>query len=99
SVLGRARVGLHAEDLLSGERGEDRLELRLGQLGQRGERLLRERLAEYGRVLDDSALGGREPVEARRDQRVQRLGDLERFDRAGRAVEGPVLDERSPVEE
>ena len=95
AVLGRARVGLDAEDLLAGERGEDRLELGLGAAPQRRERLLRERLAEHGRVLDDAALGRREPVEPRRDQRVQRLGHLERLDRPGRPVDGPLLDERA----
>ena len=60
-MLGRARIRLDAEDLLAGERREDRLELGRGQLGQRGERLLRERLAEDGSVLDDATLGRRKP--------------------------------------
>ena len=41
----RQHVGVDAEDLLARERGEVRLEVRLGEFGQRRERLLREGLA------------------------------------------------------
>ena len=70
-----------------GERGQQRLEVRLGKLCQRGDRLLRERLAEDGGVLDDAALGLWQSVEPGGDQCVERLRDLERLDRSRRPID------------
>ena len=60
-----------------------------GGSAERGECRPRERLAEHGRVLDHPALLCAEPVKPRGDQRVQRLGHLERLDRPHRPVDGP----------
>ena len=68
AALGRARVGLDREDLLADQRGEQRLELCLGQAGQRRQPRLGERLAEHGTVLDEPALLWRQAVEPGRDQ-------------------------------
>ena len=73
AVLGRARIGLDAEDLLADERGEQRLELGLAQPASAASACLRERLAEHGAVLEQPPLLRREAVEPRGDQRVQRL--------------------------
>ena len=99
AVLGRARVGLEAEHLLADQAGEQRLELRLGRSGQRGQRSARERLPEHGRIAEQPPLLGRETVEAGGDQRVQRLRHLERLDLAGTPVDRAVLDEQPAVEQ
>ena len=99
AVLGRARVGLDAEHLLAHERGEERLELRLCQAGESGEPGRRERLAEHGSVLEQAPLLGREAVEARRDQGVQRLRHLERADLADRPVDRTLSHEQAAVEQ
>ena len=65
----------------------------------RRESLARERLAENGCVLEQAALLRRQPVEARGDEPVQRLGHLERRDLAGRAVDRAFLNEQSAVEQ
>ena len=84
AVLGRARIGLDREHLLAHEDGEKRLEPRLVQSGEGGKRLARERLAEHR--------------ETRSDERVQRLGDLERLDLADDAVGGSLLRDQPAVE-
>ena len=56
-------------------------------------------LPEHRGVLDDAPLLRREAVEAGGDERVQRLGHLERLDRAGRAVDVAVAREQAAVEE
>ena len=67
--------------------------------GDRGDRLDDEGLPENGRVLDELALHGLEAVDARRDERVQRLRHRERVDladdpiRAVRLLELPAVHE------
>jgi hypothetical protein len=97
--LGRVRVGLDLEELLPHERPE-----RLLQVGGRDARDGRdrrggERLAEHRRILEDAALAGGEGIEARSDECVQRLGDLERRDRPRRSVPVAVPDEKAAVEQ
>ena len=60
--------------------------------GRRGERL-----AEHRGVLQQRSLHGREAVEPRRDQRLQRLGDLEIGDVAGDDVTGALLHEDAAI--
>ena len=98
AVLGRARVGLHTEHLLAREGDEHRLEVGVGARKRR-QRVSREGLAEHGRVLEQSTLLRREPVEPRGDQCVQRLRHLERLDLARQPVRGAVLDEQAAVEQ
>jgi hypothetical protein len=71
----------------------------LGEAGDCSEGLLRERLAEDGTVLEDPALVCRQSVQAGGDQRMQRLWNLEHLDRAGRAVDRFLLDQRAAVEQ
>ncbi len=99
AVLGRARVGLDAEHLLAHERGEEQLELRLGEAGESREPGPRECLAEHGPVLEQAPLRGGEAVEARRDQGVQRLWHLERADFADRPVDRTLPHEQAAVEQ
>ena len=99
AVLRRARIGLDREHLLADERGEERIELGLGQATQRAEALLREGLAEDGAVLEGAAFLRREAVETRCDQCVQRLGHFKRLDCSGQAIRGPLLDEQAAVEQ
>ncbi len=97
--LGRARVGLNRKDLLAHERGEERVELSLVQAGQRPQAGLRERLAEHGGVLEQPPLVRLETVEPRRDQGVERLGDVERLDRSGRPVHVSFAGQKAAVEQ
>ena len=99
AVLGRARVGLDAEHLLAHQRGEQRLELGLGEPGSAASACSGEGLAEHRGVLEQPALLGGEAVEPGGDQRVQRLGHLERLDLAGRPVDGALLGEQAAVEQ
>ena len=78
---------------------EQRLELLGGSAGQRGQRADGERLAEHRSVLEQAPLLGRDAVQARGDQRVQRLGHLERLDLARGLVDGPLLGEQAAVEQ
>ena len=89
-ALRRPRIRLQREHLLPHERAQQRLELAPRPSRQRGERLLREALAEHGRVLKEASLLRVEPVQPRGDERVQRLRDLERLDRPGRPVVRPL---------
>jgi hypothetical protein len=98
-ALGRARVGLHAQHLLTHQPGQQRLELLGGCAGQAGQRADGERLAEHGSVLEEAALFGRDAVQARSDQCMQRLGHLERLDLARGLVDRPLLGKEAPVEE
>ena len=95
AALGRARVGLDAEDLLPYEASQERVELGLGEAGERGERLLGEGLAEHGGVLQEAPLLGGEAVEPGGDQALQRLGYLELFDRRPWPVDAALLDEQA----
>src|SRR5262245_6279643 len=76
--FGRAWIRLARQHLLADERVQQRLHLLLGQTVERGERLLREALAEHGGVLEQGPLLAVEAVQARRDQGLERLRDLER---------------------
>ena len=58
AALRRARVGLHGENLLADERGEDLLELRRVQGRQRGEARFREALAEDCGILEEATFLG-----------------------------------------
>ena len=98
AVLGRAGVGLHTEHLLACEGDEHRLEVDLGAR-ERGQRVSREGLAEHRRVLEQPPLFRGEAVEPRRDEGVQRLRDLERFDLAREPVRRAVLHEEAAVEQ
>src|SRR6266545_7766165 len=88
--LGRAGIGLDREHLLAEQGSQQGLEVGLGQAGERSDTLPREHLAEHRAVLDEAALLGREPVEPRSDERLQRLRYLERLDRSGRVEDAPV---------
>src|SRR5437868_10477926 len=88
AVLRRARIRLDRNHLLASERSEERLELLLWEPGDRGKGAHREGLAHDGGVLQQAPLLGRQTVEARGDQRVERLWHLERDDRACRPVDG-----------
>ena len=99
AALRRARIGLEVEHLLADEGREQRIELGLRRSAERGECRPRERLAEHGSVLDHPALLCAEPVEPCCDQRVQRLGHLERLDRPRRPVDDPLLNEGTAVEQ
>src|SRR4051794_14893217 len=99
AVLGRPRIRLDRDHLLARERREERLELALGEARDRDERTRHERLPYDRGVLQQAPLLGGQPVEARGDERVERLGYVERDDRARWPVEGAVLDERAAVEE
>ena len=79
AALGRARVGVQHEHLLARERREHRLECLLVDARERRER------RRGANVLPSTAASwssrrssGVEPVEPRGDQRVQRLGHVER---------------------
>jgi hypothetical protein len=98
-VLGRAWIGLDREHLLAHQAGEQHSELVVREAGQASDRLLRERLPEHGGVLEQAPLIGGEPVEASRDQGLQRLGHLERLDRPHRPVHASLLNEQPPVEQ
>ena len=99
AVLGRAGVRLDAQDLLAHQRRQDGLDVLLGEPGQCRQGRLRRRLAEHGGVLDQPALIRGQAVQPRRDERVERLWDLELLHRAG----GPVLvalpHQQPPVQE
>ena len=97
--FGRPRIGLHRDDLLAQERGEERFELLGVAAAERGQPELGERLAENGRVLDEAPLVGAEPVESCRDESLQGLGHLERLDHAGRPVDMAFLNEQPAVEQ
>ena len=99
TALRRTRVRLDAQNLLSHEACQQRLDLAIGARRQRRKCRVREGLAEHRAVLQQSPLLGGETVEPRRDQRVQRLGHLERLDLAGRRVDRAVLDEQAAVEQ
>ena len=71
----------------------------VGEPRERRERALGERLAEDGGVLEHTPLLRRQAVEARSDERVQRLRNLERVDLRRGPVDGALLDEQSAVEE
>ncbi len=95
----RAGIGLHRDDLLAEQRGEERLQLLGIAPAERRQSELVERLAEHGGVLDDAPLLCAEPVEPCRDKSLKRLGHLERLDHAGRPVDMPFLDEEAAVEQ
>ena len=100
AVLGRARVGLHAEHLLAHERREQRLELGLGEArrappARRCVNVLPSTAASWS----SRRSSGDEAVEPGGDQRVQRLRHLERVDLADRPVDGALLDEQAAVEQ
>jgi len=85
-VIRRPGVVLDREELLADERREDRVQPFVRQAAERGDRLARERLAEHGSVLEKGALPGRQAVEARGDQSLERLGHVELDDGAGELV-------------
>ena len=99
SSLGRPRIRLDAEHLFAHERREQRLELVLRQSDERRDSPHAERLAEHRPVLKKPALRGREAVEPRGDQRVQRLRNLERRDLLGRPVRRAFLCEQTAIEQ
>ncbi len=103
-LLDRAAVasdelaGLQGEDLLANKGAQDRQDLRLCAPADPADPRHRERLAEHRAVLDQPPFLRRQTVQARGDQRVERLGDLERFDRTRWVVDVPLLNEEPPVE-
>src|SRR4029077_18481628 len=98
-MLGRAWVGLERHHLLAYERGKQRIELRLSLTGESGKPSACERLAEHRSVLEQTPFVCGEAVKPRCDQRVQRLGNLKRVDRADRPIHRALLDERAAVEQ
>ena len=68
-----------------------------GPPADRGDRGGGERLTEHRGVLQQRALRGRQPVEPRRDERVQRLGHLEIGDVAGDDVARALLNEHAAI--
>jgi hypothetical protein len=58
-----------------------------------------ERLAEDGGVLNQLSFGRRKAVEAGRNQRLERVRDLEWLDRPGGRIDVPVLHEQPAVEQ
>ena len=97
-VLGRAGLCLHAEHLLARKSREQRLDLGVGAC-KRGQCVLREGLAQNGRVLEQLPLLGREAVEPGGDERVQRLRHFERLHRPRHPVGGAFLDKEAAVEQ
>ena len=95
----RARVRVEHEHLLAHECCEERLERILRELAHGGEAARSERLAEDGGVLEQVALVRIEPVEACRDQRLQRLGNVERREIAGDVVPAFAPLQQAAVEE
>ena len=93
ALLGRARVGLQAEHLLAGHRSEQFLQPVGLEATERSQCLRREGLAQHGRVAEQPPLFGREPVEARRDERMKGLRHLERPHLADNLVGSTVLDQ------
>ena len=98
TMLGRAWVGLERHHLLAHERREERIELRLSLTGESGKASACKCLAEHRSVLEQTPFV-RGDVKPRRDQRVQRLGNLERVDRAHRPVHRTFLDKCTAVEQ
>ena len=77
--LGRERIGLDREQLLADEARRRAAAPSCSSMPESAARpARRERLAEHGGVLEQPSLGLRDAVEPRRDQRVQRLRNLER---------------------
>ena len=99
AALRRARVGLEREQLLPHERGEDRLEVGLCASRDGRQPAPCERLAEDGSVLECAPFQRAEPVQARGDQRVERLGYLERVDRAAHAEAVAVALQQPAIEQ
>ena len=64
-----------------------------------GKRLDRERVAQHGGVLEEGTLLGWEGIEARRDERLKGLGDLEGPELSGDRVGAVALDEDVAVDE
>ena len=98
-ALRRAWVGLYAEHLLPHEAGDKRIELALCDSRELGEGFFREGLAEHRCVLEQSALLGGQPVEARCNEALQRLRDLELGNLAVQAVGAVLLDDQAAVEQ
>ena len=99
AALRRARVRLEGEYLLADEAEEERLDLGLVLPRECGDAVLREGLAEHRCVVNEGALLGGQPVEACREQRVQRLGNRELLDRPRRAVRVAAALEQPAVEQ
>ena len=68
----------NGEELLAHEVAELDVERGTVRAVDDGERLGQERRAQHGRILEQCALLDRQRIESRCDERVQRLGDLER---------------------
>ena len=79
------------EDLLGHQAVEQRCDLALRPVAQRGGARRRERLAEHRGVLEQRTLVGIEAVQPGGDQRVQGLGNLQVGDVAGDEVARAVL--------
>ena len=99
ATLGRARIGDEDEYLLPDECVEGSLELLDFEPRDSGEAAAREGLTEDGRGLDCKALRRRQAVEPGRDERVQRLRDVERRDLAARDECVAVARQQATVEQ
>ena len=77
AALRRARVGLDAEHLLPHESGQERIELGLASPKSAASDSFVKVLPSTGGVLEQPPLLRGEPVEARGDEPLQRLGHLE----------------------
>ena len=98
-ALGRERVVLQPQHFLADELGQHGLDVSWAQPAQVGQGVQAKGVSKHGRVLHEPALVGREPVQPGGDQRVQRLGHVERADRPRRLICAPVRDEEPPVEQ
>ena len=78
AALGGERIGLEGKQFLAHEAADELLHVLLAEAGERGKTPPRERLAEHRRVLQELPLGLRHRIETGGDQRMERLGHLQR---------------------
>ena len=99
AAVGGARIGLDDDELHAGQPGERLGVPALRQAAYRGEAVPRERLARARTRPEQPPLARAEPVEPRGDERLQRLRDVERLDRARQPVPSPARVEQAAIEQ
>ncbi len=99
TALGRARVELHRDDLFAHEAVQELVESVHIEADELGQRAAPEGLAENRRLLEQTPLIGREAVEARSNEGVKCVGDLEGRDRTDRLVTQALSHEQATVDE
>ena len=97
--FGRTRVGVEDEELLAHEVAKIRVELDPLHALDGSQGVGGERRAEDGGVLEEGPFLGGQGVEARADERVERLGQLEGGHVATDRVATVLLGERPTVEQ